>query len=109
MREARTADLSVPVARPASRGGFGSALRQSQAAYLLLAPYMVLFLVILAYPLLYSIYLSFFAATLIGFTALYGVLCVICFKIARRIAIAGPPEGAEPSGTESTDDLLSLV
>jgi putative chitobiose transport system permease protein len=64
MREARTAGLSVPIARPAPRRGFGHSLRQSQAAYILLAPYLILFVVILAYPLLYSIYLSFFNATL---------------------------------------------
>ena len=49
------------------------------------------------------------AATLIGFTALYGILGAICFKITKRIAQAGPPAGSEPSGTESTDDRLSLV
>jgi putative chitobiose transport system permease protein len=64
MREARTAGLSVPLARPARRRDLGRTLRQSQAAYILLAPYLILFVVILAYPLLYSIYLSFFNATL---------------------------------------------
>src|SRR5215471_567040 len=43
---------------------FARALRKSQPAYTLLSPYLVLFVVVLAYPLLYSIYLSFFDATL---------------------------------------------
>jgi ABC-type sugar transport system permease subunit len=45
-------------------GSFGRALRKSQPAYILLSPYIVLFVIVLAYPLLYSIYLSFFDATL---------------------------------------------
>ena len=45
-------------------GSFGRTLRQSQPAYILLSPYLILFLIVLAYPLLYSIYLSFFDATL---------------------------------------------
>src|SRR5215471_9440838 len=65
MSDQRTASLSVPLARPASRRGqFGRTLRQSQAAYVLLSPFLILFVVVLAYPLLYSIYLSFFDATL---------------------------------------------
>jgi ABC-type sugar transport system permease subunit len=65
MREASSVSLRVPVARPAGqRAGLGHQLRQSQAAYLLLAPFLILFLVILAYPLLFSLYLSFFDATL---------------------------------------------
>ena len=48
-----------------SRGSsFGRTLRNSQPAYILLSPYLILFVVVLAYPLLYSIYLSFFDATL---------------------------------------------
>src|SRR6266446_3813645 len=43
---------------------FGRTLRKSQPAYILLSPYLILFVVVLAYPLLYSIYLSFFDATL---------------------------------------------
>jgi len=63
MRDA--ASLSAPLARPARRGGdFGRVLRQSQAAYILLSPFLLLFLLVLAYPLLYSLYLSFFDATL---------------------------------------------
>jgi ABC-type sugar transport system permease subunit len=55
----------VPVPRRASRGAsIGRQLRQSQAAYVLLAPFLILFIIILAYPLLFSLYLSFFDATL---------------------------------------------
>jgi ABC-type sugar transport system permease subunit len=43
---------------------FGQTLRKSQPAYVLLSPYLILFVVVLAYPLLYSIYLSLFDATL---------------------------------------------
>jgi ABC-type sugar transport system permease subunit len=43
---------------------FARTLRKSQPAYILLSPYLILFVVVLAYPLLYSIYLSFFDATL---------------------------------------------
>jgi putative chitobiose transport system permease protein len=43
---------------------FARTLRKSQPAYLLLSPYLILFAVVLAYPLVYSIYLSFFDATL---------------------------------------------
>jgi ABC-type sugar transport system permease subunit len=49
--------------RPRERSVFRN-LRKSQPAYLLLLPYIVLFVIVLAYPLLYSIYLSFFDATL---------------------------------------------
>lgn len=53
------------LARPAGRGAqFGRELRQSQAAYVLLAPFLILFVIILAYPLLTSLYLSLFDATL---------------------------------------------
>src|SRR5262249_7199297 len=48
--------------RPES--SFGRTLRKSQPAYIMLSPYILLFLVVLAYPLLYSISLSFFDATL---------------------------------------------
>jgi ABC-type sugar transport system permease subunit len=43
---------------------FAHTLRKSQPAYVLLSPYLILFLVVLAYPLVYAIYLSFFDATL---------------------------------------------
>jgi cytochrome d ubiquinol oxidase subunit I len=53
---------------------------------------------------------GFVFATLVGFTALYGVLGVICFKIAKRIAQAGPePEVAKETVTPPTDDVLNLV
>ena len=57
---------------------------------------------------------GFVAATLIGFTLLYGVLGVICFRITRRIAMTGPdaPSGdepTEPTGPAADTDLLSLV
>jgi ABC-type sugar transport system permease subunit len=56
---------SVGKGRVHSReGSFAREFRKSQPAYILLAPYLILFLVVLAYPLLYSIYLSFFDATL---------------------------------------------
>ncbi len=65
MRDAQTTTVALPAQRAAPRGGaIGRTLRGSQPAYVLLAPYLVLFLVVLAYPLLYSIYLSFFDATL---------------------------------------------
>ena len=47
--------------------------------------------------------------TLIGFTALYGVLGVICFGIVRRIAIAGPEAPDAPSATSADESALSLV
>lgn len=54
---------------------------------------------------------GFVLTTLIGFTLLYGVLGVICFKIARRIAIAGPDPAAPPTAAAAaeSDDVLSLV
>src|SRR5438093_10538800 len=55
----------------AGRGGirrressFARTFRKSQPAYILLSPYLILFVVVLACPLLASIYLSFFDATL---------------------------------------------
>jgi ABC-type sugar transport system permease subunit len=57
--------ISAPVARTAGRGTrIGRTLRESRAAYLLLAPFLILFILVLAYPLLYSLYLSLFDATL---------------------------------------------
>jgi len=49
-------------------------------------------------------------ATLIGFTALYGLLGVICFRMVRRIAIAGP-QAADSPASDSTDnsDLSRLI
>jgi cytochrome d ubiquinol oxidase subunit I len=55
---------------------------------------------------------GFVLTTLIMFSALYGVLGVICYRIVRRIAIAGPDELAPP-GTADDDvidePVLSLV
>ena len=65
MSEASSVPLIVPVPRPTGRGAsFGRQLRESQAAYVLLSPFLILFVVILAYPLLFSLYLSLFDATL---------------------------------------------
>ncbi|HTZ43457.1 MAG TPA: cytochrome ubiquinol oxidase subunit I [Jatrophihabitans sp.] len=55
---------------------------------------------------------GFVATTLVAFTAIYGLLGVICFRIVRRIAIAGPdaPSPAAPSGDDVIDEpVLSLV
>jgi len=63
--DVRASAMSVPVVRPAPRGRrVARTLRQSQAAYMLLAPFLLLFILVLAYPLLYSLYLSVFDATL---------------------------------------------
>ena len=54
---------------------------------------------------------GFVAATLIGFTALYGILGVICFRITRRIAQTGPDartSSIEPDQPQP-DDAMSLV
>jgi ABC-type sugar transport system permease subunit len=57
--------ISVGTTRPAGRRArLSRTLRESQAAYLLLSPCLLLFVLVLAYPLLYSLYLSFFDATL---------------------------------------------
>jgi multiple sugar transport system permease protein len=67
------ADGSTPTASTLTLGAAGQSgrsgalmreRRQRRAAYLRLAPFLFLFVVILAYPLLYSLYLSFFDATL---------------------------------------------
>jgi ABC-type sugar transport system permease subunit len=50
---------------PIPRGGeLWLGLKRSRAAYLLLSPFVLHFLVVVAYPLAYSVYLSFFDATL---------------------------------------------
>jgi ABC-type sugar transport system permease subunit len=65
MHDAQTSTIGLPIGRAARRrGNFGDTLRRSQPAYVLLSPYLILFVVILAYPLVYSIYLSLFDATL---------------------------------------------
>jgi len=51
---------------------------------------------------------GFVAATLVGFTLLYGVLGVICFWITRRIAQAGPDPATSVEDPRA-DDVLSLV
>jgi ABC-type sugar transport system permease subunit len=57
---------TVAVARTgtARRGGFWQELWRSKAAYLLLAPFLLHFAVVVAYPFFYSLYLSFFDASL---------------------------------------------
>jgi ABC-type sugar transport system permease subunit len=45
-------------------GRWTKSLRRSRAAYLLLLPFLIHFIVVVAYPFLYSIYLSFFEAGL---------------------------------------------
>lgn len=50
--------------KPLDRRSIWIAVRQSRAAYLLLLPFIVHFVVVVAYPLAYSIYLSFFEAGL---------------------------------------------
>jgi ABC-type sugar transport system permease subunit len=69
-----TGTLSVSATgRPGRAARIGHTLRESQAAYVLLAPFMVLFILVLAYPLLFSLYLSFFDATLNQAPAFVGV------------------------------------
>jgi cytochrome bd ubiquinol oxidase subunit I len=50
-------------------------------------------------------------ASLIMFTALYGVLGIICFRIVRRIAIAGPEAAVPPPSDDDVVDepVLSLI
>jgi cytochrome d ubiquinol oxidase subunit I len=52
---------------------------------------------------------GFVLATLIGFTALYGVLGVICFRMVRRFAIAGPDPAVPVAQSDASTDLLTLV
>jgi len=57
--------FAVPRAAPlAQRGDIWTGLKRGRAAYLLLLPFLLHFLVVVAYPFLYSVYLSFFDATL---------------------------------------------
>src|SRR5215471_1463152 len=57
--------ITVDTARPAGgRSRLSRTLRESQSAYLLLSPFLILFVLILAYPLVYSLYLSLFDASL---------------------------------------------
>jgi cytochrome d ubiquinol oxidase subunit I len=49
-------------------------------------------------------------ATLVGFTVLYGILGVICFRMVRRIAIAGPDAADGPDSYGVADEhQLNLV
>jgi cytochrome d ubiquinol oxidase subunit I len=52
---------------------------------------------------------GFVLTTLIGFTTLYGVLGVICFRITKRIAQTGPDRDAPPLDDVPAGDELSLV
>ena len=59
------ANASVALSRgaPTARGGdLWWAMKRGRAAYLLLLPFLVHFVVVVAYPFLYSVYLSFFDA-----------------------------------------------
>lgn len=51
---------------------------------------------------------GFVLTTLILFTALYGVLGVICFRIVRRIAKAGPDPALPPDATPTVTDEPAL-
>jgi ABC-type sugar transport system permease subunit len=55
--------MAMPRAE-ARRSDFWQQLRSSRAAYLLLAPFLLHFFIVVAYPFFYSLYLSFFDATL---------------------------------------------
>lgn len=56
---------SLPISRPADRRRrLRRAIRRSWPAYLLLLPFLIHFVVVVAYPFFYSIYLSFFQAGL---------------------------------------------
>ena len=55
--------IAMPRAE-ARRSDFWQQLRRSRAAYLLLAPFLLHFFIVVAYPFFYSLYLSFFDATL---------------------------------------------
>jgi cytochrome d ubiquinol oxidase subunit I len=46
---------------------------------------------------------GFVLSTLIGFTALYGVLGVICFRLVRRIARTGPDPAKDAAGPAQPD------
>ena len=48
-------------------------------------------------------------ASLVGFTLLYGVLGVICYRLVRRIAHAGPDPVLPPPVPAADDSQLTLV
>ena len=54
---------------------------------------------------------GFVFTTLVLFTVLYGVLGIICFRMVRRFALAGPDQAAPPNAGQETADepVLSLV
>ena len=57
--------LALQRAATAPRGGeLWLGLKRGRAAYLLMLPFLVHFLIVVAYPFVYSVYLSFFDATL---------------------------------------------
>ncbi|MDQ6672926.1 MAG: sugar ABC transporter permease [Chloroflexota bacterium] len=57
--------LAIPRATPVSRGAdLWLELKRSRAAYLLMLPFLLHFVVVVAYPFAYSVYLSFFDASL---------------------------------------------
>ena len=57
--------LAIGRASPAARrGDLWLGFKRSRAAYLLLLPFLLHFAIVVAYPLVYSVYLSFFDATL---------------------------------------------
>src|ERR1700716_3241813 len=57
--------LAVPRATPLPRGSdLWLGLKRGRAAYVLLFPFLLHFLIVVAYPFAYSVYLSFFDATL---------------------------------------------
>jgi ABC-type sugar transport system permease subunit len=57
--------LALQRAAPVPRGGeLWLGLKRGRAAYLLMLPFLVHFLIVVAYPFAYSVYLSFFDATL---------------------------------------------
>ena len=57
--------LALQRVAPVPRGGdLWLGLKRGRAAYLLMLPFLVHFLIVVAYPFAYSVYLSFFDATL---------------------------------------------
>lgn len=52
---------------------------------------------------------GFVLATLLGFTLLYGVLGVICFRLVRQAAMSGPEPATPPPAAETIDDQLTLA
>ncbi|GAA3558064.1 sugar ABC transporter permease [Microlunatus spumicola] len=66
--------LDLPVRRPPARGRGGSQRRRQQvAAYVLVTPFLVVFVAMLVVPLAYSLYLSLFRTQLIGGSTFVGL------------------------------------